>query len=497
VTQPPARADQRALSVLVTVATARDARPDLVLTPAFWALAVLAVVLAVALCRTGRSYLRAEHAALHDPLTGLPNRALFADRLDQAIAWQQRHAEDGVAVLLVDLDRFKQINDTYGHHAGDRLLVDVSRRLSANLRASDTVARLGGDEFGVIVRGATGERDIAQVVAKLTDSLNGHVALPDADVDVDASVGVALYPHHGADAQALLKAADVAMYTAKRRRSGVEIYIPGGAHPAGLSLMSQLRDAIAQGDISAVYMPIVDLHRNRVPLVEALVRWNHPERGMLSPADFVPLAEATGLIHSLTPNVLDLAMHQQSRWRTDHDLDIRIAVNISVHNLRDNRLLARTHELLDRYDLNPSLLCFEITESTLMADPARAIDTLRGLAALGVSLAVDDFGIGNSSLAYLKHLPVDELKLDASFVRGLSTDHTDRALATSVIGLGHALGLRVVAEGVESREVHDVLVELGCDYAQGWLYSPPLDGDSFPAWRDRWTLTDPAMATRP
>jgi len=419
--------------------------------------------------------------ALHDALTGLPNRTLLGDRVGHALAAAHRdHAP--LALFVMDLDRFKEVNDTLGHDAGDALLREVSRRLQGALRASDTVARLGGDEFAVLLPGD--DRDSAVATArKLLDALGEPVTLREQGVVAGGSIGIALYPAHGADAATLLRHADVAMYAAKRAGTGHALYTP--AHdqhtPGRLALISALHGAIARGELRLYYQPTVDVADGRVRLVEALARWQHPEQGLLPPDAFIPLAEQTGLIVPLTRWALDTAVRQVRAWRDD-GLDLGVAVNLSARALHDPDLPAAIAALLAAHAVPAARLRVELTESAVMAHPTGALDVLTRLAGLGVRIAIDDFGTGYSSLAYLTRLPVDEIKIDKSFVTHMTTESDDATIVASTIGLGHSLGLSFVAEGVEDARTWQTLEALSCDGVQGFYVSRALPADELARW---------------
>jgi len=409
---------------------------------------------------------------------------LLRDRLTQALSAAQRH-DSPLALLLLDLDRFKEVNDTFGHQQGDLLLCEVGRRLRGALRASDTLARLGGDEFAVLLPDT--DADGAEATAeKLRAALEPPILVERQPVAVGASVGIALCPDHGADASTLLRHADVAMYTAKQAGTALATYDAAQDQysPERLGLIAELRQAIAHGGLILHYQPKADVSTGRVRGVEALVRWQHPARGLIPPDQFIPLAEHTGLIAPLTSWVLDAALRQRRVWARD-GLDLDVAVNLSMWNLRDPALPDTVAALLERYDVPAARLCLELTESSVMADPAHSLAVLARLRALGVRLAVDDFGTGYSSLAYLKRLPVDEIKIDRSFARDMGADDTDAAIVRSTIGLGQSLGLTVVTEGVEDRATWDLLAAGGCDLAQGYYLSQPLPADELCRWLQR------------
>jgi len=422
-----------------------------------------------------------EYQALHDGLTNLPNRALLQDRLQQGVAASQR--EGGTAALLImDLDRFKEINDTLGHHVGDQVLQQVGRRLVELLRESDTVARLGGDEFAVLLPSGD-EAGAVKIANKVLDALERAFRVSNHNLYVGGSIGIALYPEHGADVQTLIQRADVAMYVAKRKNLGYAVYSSAqDQYSVGrLALVSELRSAINSDELELHYQPKLDVKTGRVVGVEALLRWNHPVRGNIPPEQIVPIAEQTGLIKALTVWVVERAIWQNAQWRKQ-GLDIHVAVNLSVWNLHDPELDRQIERCLSQAGLPPERLVLEITESAMMADPHHALETTLRLDAMGVRLSIDDFGTGFSSLAYLKKFPVDELKIDKSFVIDTFVDENDAVIVRSTIDLAHNLGLEVVAEGVEEKDVLDVLYILGCDVAQGHYFSRPLGPAELAEW---------------
>ncbi len=421
-----------------------------------WIVLGVLAVLYVLLARRASARLRAqaaanEHAALHDPVTELPNRVLFHERVHRAIA-------DGPAsVLMIDLDRFKEINDTLGHHNGDLLLCMVGARLA---READCVARLGGDEFAVLVTG-----DPIDAAARIRAAISERLELEGIGVEVEASVGIATYPEHGDDPETLLQRADAAMYAAKRARSGSAVYRDGfGYSRENLELIADLRRALDDDEIVVYFQPKAALTTGRVVAVEALVRWQHPERGLVFPDAFIPLAENTGLMRPLTHHVLDRALAQCRAW----DLEYGVSVNVSTRNLLDPTLPETVDALLERHGVPADRLELEITETTIMADPAGAKAVLARLRAMGVGLAVDDFGTGYTSLGWLRELPVTTLKIDKSFVMDF-----DSVIVASIVQLGRSLGLQVVAEGVEDSESWEALRALGCDLVQGYHLSRP------------------------
>jgi diguanylate cyclase (GGDEF)-like protein/PAS domain S-box-containing protein len=414
-----------------------------------------------------------EHQALYDPLTGLANRALCLDRIRQAIASSKRHQRP-FALLLMDLNRFKEINDTLGHHCGDQVLVEVGERLRRTLRASDTVARLGGDEFALLLLNVQTDA-VFQTTAKLLRSLEQPFFIENQAVNIEASIGVALYPEHGCDADTLLRHADVAMYAAKR--AGVSSTLYSATHevhdPADLALMAELRQAIERGELFLRYQPKIDCRRGEIAGVEALVGWNHPYRGTLLPDRFLPLAEHTGLIHPLSRWVLNAALYQVHLWQ-EAGLDIPVAINMSARNLIDAQLPALVADTLAAYGLEPRSLEIEITETSIMSSCGQAVENLMKLRELGVRVAIDDFGTGFSSLTHLRRVPIDALKIDKSFVIDMSKNEDDAAIVRTTIDLAHNLRLQVVAEGVEDQASLDSLTSLGCDIVQGYHVCRPV-----------------------
>ena len=413
-----------------------------------------------------------EYQALHDALTGLPNRSLFGDRLRQAMLSARRN-QKMFGVLLLDLDRFKDINDALGHDRGDSLLQEVTARLRGVLRATDTIARLGGDEFAVLTTDAKHPDDVVASARKILASLEGPFAIGDQMVETGASIGIALYPVHGDDPGTLLRRADVAMYVAKRSGGGYSVYAPEqeaqSLRRSGLA--GELRRSIPQGEMTLHYQPQVLLATGVIYSVEALVRWNHPREGLMPPDRFIPMTEETGVIHPLTAWVLDSALAQLCTW-LDAGLDVSVALNVSPRIIEDHSLEEMVANALATSKIEPSRLTLEITEGVAMA--AAAAKALHTLNEMGVRLSLDDFGTGYSSLLYLMRLPVHEIKIDRSFVAGLASDPDSGAIVRSAVGLGHNLGLRVVAEGLQDRMAEAVLVEAGCDAAQGFLIGKPL-----------------------
>ena len=431
--------------------------------------------------RLHRQMLEIEHQALHDDLTGLPNRAFFRESAEQAFA-EAREEGSGVAVLLIDLDRFKEINDTLGHESGDLLLAELGGRLQEILRGTDTVARLGGDEFAVLAPGQHDAQTAMRVADRIRRGLDDPFIVAGLTLEVEASVGIALFPDHGDDVETIMRHADVAMYVSKEAHAP-RVYTPEQDHysPDRLALVGELRRALEHKELVLHYQPQLALPSGDVQSVEALVRWQHPDHGLLPPDRFLPLAEHTGLIRPLTRYIIDAALRQARAWR-DEGGDIAVAVNLSARDLLDISLPDEVRDLLIKWRIDANRLELEVTESTLLTDPARAGLVLDRLSALGVTIAIDDFGTGYSSLNYLKRLPVDVLKIDRSFVQNLADSEHDAVIVRSTIDLGHNLGLRVVAEGVESQEIWDRLAALGCDTAQGFHISRPIDAAAVSEW---------------
>jgi len=422
-----------------------------------------------------------ERQALYDSLTGLANRTLLHDRIDHALRSARRTGHP-VALLVLDLDRFKDVNDTFGHHHGDLLLSQVSERLRGVLRDCDTLARMGGDEFAAVIPGADMPAALA-VAARMLHALKPTFDLESRNVEACASIGIALAPVHGDDAQTLLRHADVAMYLAKTEHLGSAVYAEEHDRNSAerLSLIADLRRAISEDGLSLHYQPQLDYGTGRVASAEVLARWEHPKLGTIAPDVFVPLAEETGLIADLTDWVLDRGLAQSAEWAAD-GLDIKVAINLSAHNLRDAQLPGTVAAMLHRHGLAAHSLILEITETALMVDPERALETVEALRSLGIAIAIDDFGTGYSSLAYLKRLPAVELKIDRAFVRRMVLDNEDAAIVRSTIALAHELGLRVVGEGVEDSETLEMLGRLGCDIAQGYYLNRPQPPAELTTW---------------
>jgi diguanylate cyclase (GGDEF)-like protein len=455
-----------AMSPIIAIATLRS--------PWF---AGLLVVPIVAIYKTGSLSVEKEHQSLHDALTGLPNRKLLQNRAAQALEEAVREGHTA-AVLIIDLDRFKEVNDTLGHHVGDELLKQVGRRLDEVLRPGDTVARLGGDEFAILLPEI---RDVS-VAADVADRIRLTLAVPfdlhGLTFELEGSIGIALCPEDGTDIDLLMQRADVAMYVAKETRARWVRYSAERDRnsPERLGMLGDLRRALEDGELILHYQPKADLRTGDIVGVEALVRWRHRHRGLIFPDEFIPMAEQSGLIHSITACVIDSGLAQLAEWRRD-GLVLQLAINVSVRDLHDPRFVEQVKMALERYAIPSSQLVLEITESVVMADPERVLLTLNALSALGVRLSLDDFGAGYSSLTYLKRLPVSEIKIDKSFVTRMDVDEDDARIVRSTIDLGQGLGLRVVAEGVETAQAWARLARLGCDIAQGYFLSRPIPGD--------------------
>ena len=422
-----------------------------------------------------------QHQALHDALTGLPNRTLFHDRLKVAMRVTDREHKP-FSILMMDLDRFKEINDTLGHHIGDLVLQEVATRLRRVLRATDTVSRFGGDEFLMLLPGANTDQAL-HVIAKIRGAFETGFVADGQALNLEASIGVTTYPEHGSDAHVLIRRADVAMYSAKTNGVGFAVYdIKADSHsPNRLSLIGELRRAIERRELLLHYQPKINLKTGTVCGAEALVRWQHPDKGMIPPLEFIPLAESCGLIHPLTEAVLDAALRNYYQWRLS-GIELVTGINLSMRNLQDLDFPDRIAASLKAWEIEPHWLELEITESVIMNDPTRALKILTQLDEMGVRLAIDDFGTGYSSLAYLKRLPVDEVKIDRSFVTDMLHDESNSVIVKSTIDLGHNLGMKVVAEGVENLECFNLLKTLGCDAVQGYYISRPLAADLFIQW---------------
>lgn len=427
---------------------------------------------------------RIRHLAQHDALTGLPNRFTLAAHLEHALARAERSGEK-VGLMFIDLDNFKNINDTLGHHIGDRLLCEVARRISRAVRKSDIVARIGGDEFVVVLESTKVETDEGFVAQKIIDQLADSVTIDGNVLHTTPSIGLAIFPEDGENAEELMKNADVAMYHAKSAgRNNYQFYTEHMNHAAAVraQMEGRLRAALSGDEFLLHFQPQINLATGRVSGIEALIRWQNPELGLVSPANFIPLAEEVGLIVPISAWVLENACRTAKSWRNQETPFECISVNISPQEFRQRNFPEMVAAVLQKTGLPAACLELEITESTLMDSADTTVEMLLRLKALGVTLAIDDFGTGYSSLGYLKRFPIDRLKIDRSFVRDLETDSSDAAISTAVIVLAHSLGLQVVAEGVETQGQADFLLQQGCDSVQGYLFSRPVPADEAAAY---------------
>ncbi len=445
---------------------------------AIWGAFVTASVVSERLQRQHRELV---HQALHDALTDLPNRHLLYDRIDQALHTAIREGEQ-LALFIMDLDRFKEVNDTLGHHVGDQLLREVSRRVVTVLGEENTVARLGGDEFAVLIPNASTQYAI-EIAQQIMEDLERQIFIEGVPLEAKPSIGIALFPRHGEDTETLLQRADVAMYEAKRNKLGFCVY-EESTNPHSmrrLQLISELRTAIREDQLLLHYQPKVDIRSGKTVGAEALVRWSHPTLGMLGPEEFIELAEQSGLVNLLTDWVLTEAVYQCKKWQ-QAGIDISIAVNLSPHNLHEPHFIDKVRKLLAIAEIDASQMELELTESAMMTDMNHAMTVFNELASMGFRLAIDDFGTGMSSLSYLKRLPVDTLKIDKSFVTDMAEDENNAVIVRSIIDLAHNIGRQVVAEGVQDRDVLELLDELGCDLAQGYFLSRPRNANDLVEW---------------
>ena len=421
--------------------------------------------------------------SLRDPLTGLANRTLLYDRLQQTIATAKRDKKS-IALLLIDIDRFKEINNTLGHEYGDMILKQIEPRLREVVRETDTIARFGGDEFAIVLSIAhTGS--VTRCLDKIMNSLHLPFYIEEIKLSmgIEASIGVALYPNHGNDPETLIMHAEMAMYKAKKQGSQISFYTPDDDPYSlrRLALISDLRQAIEDNDLTLHYQPKVDLESNCITSVEALVRWNHHKHNFIPPMEFIPLAEQSGVIKPLTQWVLKTAIRQYQAWRKE-GIHLNMAVNLSARNLHDQHLVQDILNMLEESEMDPSHLELEITESAMMSEPGQAKAILQSLDHLGIKLSIDDFGTGFSSLAYLKDLPVDNLKIDKSFVIDMLHEKNNTIIVNSTIQLAHGLGYQVIAEGVEDKETLEKLTTLGCNSAQGYHICRPLSANELSNW---------------
>lgn len=450
-----------------------------------WVAVWISLVISTAVARRLRAQTdRLRYQATHDALTGLPNRAALLENLNLAIANAEPNGRS-VALLLMDLDRFKEINDTLGHATGDLLIQKVADRLRVSLWEGDTIARLGGDEFGLILPMAN-SADTRLVVSKLRSILAEPSDVHGLSLRTDASIGIALYPEHAEDSGSLMRCAETAMYHAKSKRGGFEIY-DASNDPFSidqLRLTADVSRALAGGELFMVYQPKMDFGTGRCTGAEALLRWQHPERGFVPPDQFIPLAEQTSTIKDITFWTLDTAVAQCRKWH-DAGNQIAVAVNLSATMLHDSTVPVRINGVLREHNVAPEFLQLEITETAIMIDPEGAFENLQALSHMGFHLSIDDFGTGYTSLSYLKRLPVDEIKIDKSFVMNMSENENDATIVSALIDLAHEMNLRVVAEGVETEDVLNLLAEKGCDQSQGYFHSRPLPPEELLEWLRR------------
>ncbi len=420
--------------------------------------------------------------AMFDPLTDLPNRMLLFERLEKAID-NARAAKSITALLMMDLDRFKEINDTFGHHFGDMVLKEIAVRLRKLLSPNDTLSRLGGDEFGLFLTRAADSNDVAAVARRVLDSLQEPFAIEGHLLEVSASIGIALYPLHGTDARMLMQRADVAMYAAKEANVGYAFHNQEyeSQTPEQLALIVEMRGAMERDEFELYYQPKLHVSSGLMTRAEVLIRWNHPKRGLLAPGAFIPIAERTGLIKPMTDWIIDRMLKQCREWH-DTGAPVHVAVNISAKSLQEQLLPVKFQAALDKWNIDPRFVKVEITESSIMADPAHALAITSMLQSMGVRLSLDDFGTGFSSLTNLRQLPIDELKIDKSFVMGMTASEADTTIVRTMIDLAHNLGKQVCAEGVEDEPTWRRLGEMGCDLAQGYWISRPLPAGDFLAW---------------
>jgi diguanylate cyclase (GGDEF)-like protein/PAS domain S-box-containing protein len=424
---------------------------------------------------------RITHLAYHDALTGLPNQSLFKDRLKQAIALSNR-SDQMQAVLLLNVDRFKTINDSLGYTAGDQMLQAIAQRLTSCVRESDTVARFGADEFAVLLMQLGRSHDAAHTAKAIKQAVEQAFLIDGRELFISSSIGISVYPQDGRDTPTLLKSAGVALQRAKEKgRGDYEFYTSGHTSDAlkQLLLESQMRPGLERGEFVVEYQPQVDVKTFQLVGMEALVRWNHPALGMLQPLDFIQLAEDTGMITQIGDWVLRTAFAQNKLWLDSGFSPMRLAVNVSARQFQQSAFIGTICDLLKETDIDPALLELELTEASVMKEPEKAIDKLNKLRDLGIKIAIDDFGTGYSSLSYLKRFPIDTLKIDKTFVSDVSTNEDDAAIAKAIVMMGHALDMAVIAEGVETPQQLEYLTSLGCDVIQGYLFSPPLSTESF------------------
>jgi diguanylate cyclase (GGDEF)-like protein len=435
------------------------------------------------------------HLATHDALTGLPNRVLLDDRLTQAIVHSQRNGHP-FALLMVDLDRFKLINDSLGHRAGDELLQETARRLTGVARAIDTIARTGGDEFVMIMNPIAAREDAELVAQRVIEALKPTMRIAGVDIHTSPSIGIAFYPADGSTIETLIARADAAMYCAKQRgRNNAQCFAPGMDTQSQdkVRLESDLHEAIALKQFELDYQPKVDVKSGAVHSVEALIRWRHPQRGLISPNDFIPLAEDSGLIGPIGQWVVTEACRQAKAWQRAGLPPVRMAVNLSASQFRQSNLLATIRQALHEAELDPSYLEVELTESAVMTDPEESVTILEQLSKMGVLVSVDDFGTGYSSMSYLRRFPIDKLKIDRGFISEIMTRPEDASIVRAIVSLAHSLRLKVVAEGVETGDQLEFLKTLGCDQYQGFHFSTPVSAADFEELLRRQQYAEPTL----
>lgn len=428
---------------------------------------------------------QAMRGSTHDTLTELPNRILLIDRLEQAISAASLE-KSKIAIMILDIDRFKDINDTLGHNTGDRVIRQVAYSLRNIIQEPNTVARLDGNEFAVILESFSTKEDVRKVVHKIKEILHAPMKLEGVRLNIEVSFGITFYPDHGKNSQTLIQRAEVAMYQAKKKNSGIMVYDTTleRCNTRRLTLMGELRKAIINNELAAYYQPKIDIKTGIINEVEALVRWKHKIHGLIPPDDFIPIAEQTGIIKQLTLWMLHESLMQCAKWKRE-GINLRVAVNLSASDLLDAGFSDTVIRTLKTHHMSPDNLQLEITESAVMIDADRSLEVLTRLSTLGIRLSVDDFGTGYSSLSYLSKLPVNELKIDKSFVINMESNSNNAIIVQATIDLGHNLGLEVVAEGTENATDILRLQRLGCDKAQGYYFTKPLDAEEFKNWREK------------
>jgi diguanylate cyclase (GGDEF)-like protein len=439
------------------------------------------------------------HLATHDLLTDLPNRPYLESQLRSTIN-QVNKGGPPFALVMLDINRFKEINDTLGHHCGDLVIREISRRLKEAVPDANTIARVGGDEFGILITDVGNIEEAQERAHAITQTLERPYIFQGFSLDTSASLGLAMFPEHGQTPDQLIQRADVAMYLAKGTGKDLVVYRseidPNSV--SQLTLRGELRETIESGSLELYYQPKIDVKTNIICGVEALVRWQHPERGMISPVNFIPVAEQTGLIHPLTNLVFNKAMQQAAHWQ-DSIENFKISVNLSARSLHDPQLPARLHSLIQAWQVTPQNIILEITESAIMAEPARAERVLNELSEMGMYISIDDYGTGYSSLSYIKRLPINEIKIDSSFVFDMKKNENDSVIVRATIDMAHDLGLYVTAEGVEDQETWDMLSHFGCDQAQGFFMGRPQPANKLNEWMHQspWGISQPLRLVEP